>query len=340
MKINPQLLHFPVIVALLFGASSTLAAPNSSPGPFGNLQSQIDGLQNQISTIELTPGPAGPAGPEGATGPQGEQGVAGPAGPEGPTGPQGEQGATGPAGPEGPTGPQGEQGIEGSEGPQGPQGEQGVAGSAGPEGPAGPQGEQGVAGPAGPQGPTGSQGAQGVAGPQGPAGPQGEQGADGGQTYVGASPVSVDNANSTIGLNPATNPGDLLTWDGANWIAAQPATQHFSADNMQPSLALNCIIALQGLFPSRSSADPFIGEIQFVGFNFAPRGWALCDGQLLPIQQNTALFSLLGTIYGGDGRTTFALPDLRGRVPMHQGNGPGLTPRSIGQRLGQETINR
>ena len=68
--------------------------------------------------------------------------------------------------------------------------------------------------------------------------------------------------------------------------------------------------------------EPFLGQIQAFGFNFAPRGWALCEGQLLPIAQNTALFSLLGTIYGGDGRTTFGLPDLRGRVPMGQGHGP------------------
>lgn len=72
------------------------------------------------------------------------------------------------------------------------------------------------------------------------------------------------------------------------------------------------------------------------GFNWAVRGWANCDGQLLPIAQNSALFSLLGTTYGGDGRTTFGLPDMRGRVPMHHGNGPGLTPRRIGERGGQE----
>lgn len=84
-------------------------------------------------------------------------------------------------------------------------------------------------------------------------------------------------------------------------------------------------------------SEPFIGEIKIVGFNFAPRGFATCDGQLLPIAQNSALFSLLGTIYGGDGRTTFALPDLRGRFPMHYGNGPGLTSRPIGQKSGTET---
>jgi microcystin-dependent protein len=85
-------------------------------------------------------------------------------------------------------------------------------------------------------------------------------------------------------------------------------------------------------------SSPFIGEIKMVGFTFAPRSWANCDGQLLPISQNTALFSLLGTTYGGDGRTTFALPDLRGRVPMHTGQGAGLTNRPMGQRSGAEAV--
>lgn len=81
-------------------------------------------------------------------------------------------------------------------------------------------------------------------------------------------------------------------------------------------------------------SEPFLGEIKLVGFNFAPRGWAFCDGQLLPINQNTALFSLLGTTYGGDGRTTFALPDLRGRVSIHPGTGAGLTRIRQGERGG------
>ncbi len=85
-------------------------------------------------------------------------------------------------------------------------------------------------------------------------------------------------------------------------------------------------------------SEPFLGEIRLFGFNFAPRGWAHCDGQLLPIAQNSALFSLLGTIYGGDGRTTFALPDLRGRVPMHMGTGPGLSSHPIGQKSGNESV--
>ncbi len=76
--------------------------------------------------------------------------------------------------------------------------------------------------------------------------------------------------------------------------------------------------------------EPFIGEIRIVGFNYAPPGWELCDGRLLAISQYTALFSLLGTEYGGDGRTTFGLPDLRGRVPINQGRGPGLTDYRMG----------
>ncbi|MFK8104859.1 MAG: phage tail protein [Saprospiraceae bacterium] len=83
--------------------------------------------------------------------------------------------------------------------------------------------------------------------------------------------------------------------------------------------------------------EPFIAEIIMFGGNFAPRGWAFCNGQLLAIAQNTALFSLLGTTYGGDGRTTFALPDLRGRTPIHPGTGPGLRTWKLGERGGTET---
>lgn len=84
-------------------------------------------------------------------------------------------------------------------------------------------------------------------------------------------------------------------------------------------------------------AEPFIGQIVMFGGNFAPRSWALCNGQLLSIAQNSALFSILGTTYGGDGRTSFGLPDLRGRVAMHPGNGPGLAGRSLGQKGGTQT---
>ena len=85
-------------------------------------------------------------------------------------------------------------------------------------------------------------------------------------------------------------------------------------------------------------ADPFVAEIRIFPFNFAPRGWAWCDGQILPISQNTALFSLLGTTYGGDGRTTFALPDLQGRAPMFWGQGPGLSLHDLGEESGSQYV--
>ncbi|TVY09506.1 phage tail protein [Paenibacillus cremeus] len=103
---------------------------------------------------------------------------------------------------------------------------------------------------------------------------------------------------------------------------------------MQPYLTINYIISLYGIFPSQSGGDPtnpFISEVRWIAFNFAPGGNAFCNGQLLPIAQNQALFSLLGTTYGGDGRVNFALPDLRGRVPIHQGNG-----HTLGERGGEQ----
>ena len=86
-------------------------------------------------------------------------------------------------------------------------------------------------------------------------------------------------------------------------------------------------------------ADPFVAEIRIFPFNFAPKGWAWCDGQLLPLSQNTALFSLLGTTYGGNGKSNFALPDLQGRCPMHPGQGPGLSLHDLGETGGSETVS-
>jgi microcystin-dependent protein len=84
--------------------------------------------------------------------------------------------------------------------------------------------------------------------------------------------------------------------------------------------------------------DPFVAEIRIFPFNFAPKGWAFCDGQILPISQNTALFSLLGTTYGGDGKSNFALPDMQGNAPMHPGQGPGLSLHDLGETGGSETV--
>ena len=113
-------------------------------------------------------------------------------------------------------------------------------------------------------------------------------------------------------------------------------------ENMQPFQVLNYMIALEGLFPGGTADnefDPYLGEISMFSGDFIPSGWAPADGQLLPISQNQALFSLLGTLYGGDGRTTFALPDLRGRTPVHHGSGPGLLSWRLGQERGAETAS-
>ena len=85
-------------------------------------------------------------------------------------------------------------------------------------------------------------------------------------------------------------------------------------------------------------SEPYIGQVQLFGFNFAPRGWAFCNGATLSIPQNTALFSLIGTIYGGNGQTTFQLPNFAGRAGCQQGQGPGLTPRSLGEAFGVNTV--
>jgi microcystin-dependent protein len=85
-------------------------------------------------------------------------------------------------------------------------------------------------------------------------------------------------------------------------------------------------------------ADPFVAEIRIFPFNFPPKGWAFCNGQLMPISQNTAVFALLGTTYGGDGKSTFALPNLEGRAPMHPGQGPGLSLHDLGESGGSETV--
>src|SRR5512140_3290215 len=86
-------------------------------------------------------------------------------------------------------------------------------------------------------------------------------------------------------------------------------------------------------------ADPFVAEIRIFPFNFSPKGWAFCDGQILPLSQNTALFSLLGTTYGGDGKSNFALPNMQGNAPMHPGQGPGLYLHDLGETGGSDTVS-
>jgi microcystin-dependent protein len=163
------------------------------------------------------------------------------------------------------------------------------------------------------------------------------------QTYsTGTPPTALSPFSitaNTLSLNPGTAAGDLLTWDGTNWINAQPAIQHFSfqVDNHQPYLAVNYCIAMFGIFPTQNDAtEPYVGEIFIMGCNFAPVGFNQCNGALLSIAVNTVLFDLIGTTYGGDGITTFALPDLRGRIAIHQGNN-GTSTYVIGQNGGLET---
>ncbi len=109
----------------------------------------------------------------------------------------------------------------------------------------------------------------------------------------------------------------------------------------RPALAALAALTLAGWqAPAAAQAsDPFLGQIMCGIYNFTPRGWAPLNGQLLSIAQNSALFALIGTTYGGNGQTTFGLPDMRGRFPMHVGNGPGLTPRTLGESSGTETVS-
>ena len=111
---------------------------------------------------------------------------------------------------------------------------------------------------------------------------------------------------------------------------------------MKKQIILSCIVLASFLSTNQTQAQdataPYVGQIKMFAGNFAPRGWAFCDGQLLAVNQNEALFSLLGTIYGGDGRTTFGLPDLRGRVPVADGQGLDLTDRKLGAKFGSENV--
>ena len=157
-------------------------------------------------------------------------------------------------------------------------------------------------------------------------------------------PLVLSAGSDTLKLKPGTATGNFLTWDGTNWVAKTTTYTTSIAGGSQPLpirnpyLGVNFIIALQGIFPSPNGTDAFIGEIEMAGFNFAPKGWAMCNGQMFAISQNEALFSLLGTTYGGNGQTTFALPNLQSRVPMHFGLGNGLSQVQLGEMGGSESV--
>ena len=177
---------------------------------------------------------------------------------------------------------------------------------------------------------------------------------------TGISTFALPDLRGRTSIHAGTGPGLTPRQLGSSFgtegvtlsIAQIPAHKHAGATitdtggsqahmNMQPSLVLNHIIALDGTYPSGSGgglSEDFMGEISLFAGTFAPRGWAFADGQLLDIAGHTALYSLLGTTYGGDGISTFALPDLRGRTSIYAGTGPGLTPRQLGSSFGAEDV--
>ena len=326
-----------------FGAVGPSGAPGlqgekgdpGDQGPQGEKGEKGDSGDQGPQGEKGDPGDPGPQGEKGDPGDQGLQGEKGDQGPQGEKGDPGDQGSQGEKGDPGDQGPQGEKGDPGDQGPQGEKGDPGVQGPQGEKGDLGDQGLQGEKGDPGVQGPQGEKGDPGDQGPQGEKGDPGLQGPQGPQGPQGA---------PGHGVPDTANQGTILRSDGAQWVEVpfpvggltlnEGGDQSFSVRD--PYIGVSYIIALQGTYPSRSSSDPFLGEIIMFGGNFPPRGWAFCDGQLLPISQNAALFSLLGTNFGGDGRTTFGLPDLRGRSPIHIGSGPGLDSIRIGEKDGRE----
>lgn len=151
--------------------------------------------------------------------------------------------------------------------------------------------------------------------------------------------LSAAQVGNGLPANPSNN--QFAVYNGSNWVAQSvslaPVGGNQPINTIQPILAITYCIAAQGIFPSQNF-EPFLGEVVPFGFNFAPLGWYKCDGQLLSIAENDALFALIGTTYGGDGQVTFAIPDLRGRIPLHQGTGSGLSTRTIGEVLGTENV--
>lgn len=162
-------------------------------------------------------------------------------------------------------------------------------------------------------------------------------------------PGMLERVGDTLRLKTAgVADGQVLRLRKGQWVADSIRTaalatglvgggQPLSIRN--PYLGVNYIIATQGIFPSQNGADPFLAEITLFAGTFAPRGYALCNGAILSIAQNTALFALLGTTYGGNGQTTFALPDLRGRVPVQQGQASGLSRVDLGESGGVESTS-
>jgi len=296
-------------------ASSANAKADGNKGRIGAIEADIAALGAHhevdiaavtaaIGAVELMPGPAGEDGTDGAPGADGADGA---------------------------TGAAGAAGADGTNGVDGAPGADGVDGAPGADGNDGADGTNGTNGAPGAPGADGADGTNGVDGSDGAPGDDGADGAPG--TADGAPQPNM--VGDGFGVPLGDDLGDLLYWNGTSWIATIPALAVTGVDKHQPSLGVNYVIALVGTFPSRNAVDPLLGEIMLFAGNFAPRGWAFCNGQILPINQNQSLYSLLGTTYGGDGRVTFGLPDLRGRVPVGV-EGFGADIVSLGDRFGSE----
>ena len=273
------------------------------------------------------PGPEGPMGPPGEQGPIGETGAGepGPEGPEGPMGPQGEQGFEGPQGepgPEGPMGPEGPAGIQGEQGLEGSQGEQGLEGPMGPEGaqgPAGPQGEEGLPGEQGPAGADGAVGEQGLAGPQGEQGEQGLQGLPGEQGPTGADgAVGAPGPAGPQGEQGLQGPQGLQGESGTDGAVGPVGPQ--GEQGLEGPEGPQGPAGTQALFGTDTNQGAegsgyggTLGQIILSATSVVDG--LPCNGQILSISQNAALFALIGTKFGGNGTTTFALPDLRDVAP-------------------------
>jgi Phage Tail Collar Domain/Collagen triple helix repeat (20 copies) len=284
---------------LLLAGSAAMAAPkstviiacyNKETGRARIVNSAAECRRDENAISWNIEGPQGPAGAQGPVGPAGAMGLQGPAGPAGakgatgapgPAGPQGLQGATGPAGATGPIGPAGAQGVAGPIGPAGPAGATGPAGPIGLAGPAGATGAIGPVGPAGAMGATGPIGPAGPAGAIGPAGPAGAAGTQG--------PAGPTGPAGPEGPTGATGPSGTTGIFGTNDI------NFFTEGGGGVQCTLGSVILNVA--------------VEYPG-NYLP-----ADGRTLAITINTALFSLIGTNYGGDGMTTFALPDLRKAAP-------------------------
>ncbi len=273
--------NFAIAASLLFAAAAAVAAPPPpSPNVINACYSRESGRARIVNSITECRREEKPLtwNIEGPAGPAGAQGPQGPMGLPGVAGPAGPAGVTGPVGPKGAQGPAGPAGATGATGPAGAVGPAGPAGAVGPAGPQGPIGLTGAAGPPGAQGPAGPAGTQGPAGAVGPAGPSGPTGAPG--------PAGPAGPPGTIPANLTTLSNDL----SPTGTAFVTGFSSFACNNMN------------------------IGDI-ILSVNGYTQGALPADGRLLPINQNTAVFSLLGTNFGGDGVTNFALPDLRSFAP-------------------------